>query len=129
MFIIRREEDEIKTTVGAYVEEDIALTRFVDKVLSHASNAEEYTVLDIESIKENREERVGPIVYTVEEISPLSEESFRDAGGHCCIHCLSEDIEAGDLKMCDGYVSRDLECNVCSSITTEQYSLSGYEGN
>jgi len=112
--------------------EDEIVEVAITTVLEHASNGDEFSGCDIqvlrEQLREEQETRVGPTVYSIDNVDPMTDEQVVAAGGGVCKHChTSDDVEPGELEMGDGFVSRLLECSFCGGETTEQYSLSGSE--
>lgn len=103
------------------------LLRFVNIVLDHASNSDDYTCGDIEAMKENREERVGSYIYKIDEVDKLTDKEIVAAGGGVCAHCHSDQTNGHTCEMNEGYVERTIDCDICGKETVEQYSLSGVE--
>jgi len=124
--LIKTENEKVEV-LNASANEDRIIGFFKDYVFNSASNGDEYTPCDFEAIVEQGYERIGSYEISFDSVSEMTESDFLSRGGNVCIHCHSDDVEQGPLLMEDGYVSRDLTCNICDNVTTEQFTLAGYE--
>ena len=127
MYRLLKTENGNVEIVSATGGRDRILEWFKDYVFNHASNGEEYTPCDFDAIVEQGYDNIGPYKISFDEVSLMKEEEFVARNGGVCRHCHSDDVEPGSLLMEDGYVSRELTCNICNETTTEQYTLAGYE--
>ena len=129
MFRILKEENNqpLEVLYTATNEENI-LDLLVDVSLSHATNANDYTNEDISHIKEQQKTVIGSTTYSVDNVSPMTDEEIVACGGGVCKHCHSStDVDIGTPTMEDGYITRILTCEICDGETIEVYSLTGSE--
>ncbi len=108
---------------------EVVLDTFVDSVLESASNGEDYTQDDIEEIRESESEVIGKCRFYIDEVKDMTAEEFEGAEGGVCVSCHSDNVDAGELAMDNGFVTRKLICNVCDNETIETYTLNGHLGS
>ena len=126
MYRLIKEEDGQKEIISATGGQDRIHEWFKDYIFMHASNGEDYTHDDYQKCIDQGYERIGSYKISISEVSMMKEKEFISCGGGVCIHCHSDDVEPEELIMEDGYVSRNIECNICGESTKETYNLSGY---
>jgi len=109
--------------------EDDIIDAAVKRILEHASNGDEYTSGDIEALREQMREdqksNVGPVIYSIDNVSKMTDEEIAAAGGGVCQHCHSDQTDPSTPEMDEGYITRLLTCEVCSEETIEYYPLKG----
>jgi hypothetical protein len=127
MFRLVKIENDNTEILFASEDETLALSHLIDYVVSSASNGDEYTSCDIDRITEQRFENIGSYRIEVDEVSILTDSEIVARGGGVCAHCHSDDTDPDTLSMDDGFITRDLTCNICNQLTVEQYVLTGIE--
>jgi len=68
---------------------------------------------------------VDQVVFMVEEFKELTDRDIVAAGGGVCKCCGSDNTEASMPKMNEGFITRNITCNVCFNDTDEYYPLAG----
>jgi len=125
MFRLIKNTNEQIEVLKTSEDEDKLLDSLQNYVVNHASNGDEYSMCDLDNVRENRQEHIGNYIVSVDEVSTLTDEEIINHGGGVCAVCHSDDTKPSMPLMNEGYITRSLCCNVCGSTTDEFYSLSG----